>query len=603
MLMTAERLTTLAPSASPPPKRAAGVELLGRYEGSGFKEPPYLVRRGDGQMIQLPPLLYLIVEQSTGARNYEQIADAVGEAMRRGLAPDDVQFLVDEKLRPLGLLNAEHGDEVVSVTKPNPMLALKFKTALVPAGVVRVLAAIFSPLFFPPVILAVLVATVGLDYWLFFEHGVAQSLRAAFFEPGTLLLVFGLVVLSAAFHECGHAAATRYGGAQPGAMGAGLYLVWPAFYTDLTDAYTLGRGGRLRADLGGVYFNTIFMLMTAGAYLVTGFEPLLLLIPLQHLEIVHQLLPFLRLDGYYIVSDLTGVPDILSRIKPTLKSLVPGLETDPRVQGLKPWARGVVTLYVLLLVPVMIALFSIMAFAAPRVFATAWDAFGVTWQRAHLAIDRREEITSLVSLIQLVLLGLTPVGLALTLAGAARRISGGLWGWTEMRPRARVLLVAATSATVTALFLNWWTNGAYRPIAVGERGTLSARAFDIRDAVGRESHERSIPRRPQSSEPASQSSRVDPANVPARPETRRDRASGSAAGPDRVTVNPVNPWMAGAGGTSASQNPVAVDPSSSQDWTAPVGTTAEPTTTTPTATAPSTTTPQTTTTTATTTTP
>ena len=29
----------------------------------------------------------------------------------------------------------------------------------------------------------------------------------------------------------------------PGAMGAGLYLFWPAFYTDVTDSYRLGRGG------------------------------------------------------------------------------------------------------------------------------------------------------------------------------------------------------------------------------------------------------------------------------------------------------------------------------------------------------------------------
>ena len=44
---------------------------------------------------------------------------------------------------------------------------------------------------------------------------------------------------------------------RPGVMGAGLYLVWPAFYTDVTDSYRLGRGGRLRTDLGGLYFNAI----------------------------------------------------------------------------------------------------------------------------------------------------------------------------------------------------------------------------------------------------------------------------------------------------------------------------------------------------------
>jgi putative peptide zinc metalloprotease protein len=597
--MTLERLTTQAPTAVAPPKRAAGVELLGRYEGSGFKESPYLVRRGDGQMIQLPRLLYLVAEEATGAQSCDQIADSVGPAINRRVGPADVEFLVEERLRPLGLIDSEDGNEIAPAPRAHPMLALKLKTALVPAKVVRVIAAIFSPLFFPPVMLAVLIAAVGLDYWLFFDHGIAQSLRAAFYQPGTLLLMLGLVVLSAVFHECGHAAATRYGGARPGAMGAGLYVVWPAFYTDLTDAYRLGRGGRLRADLGGVYFNTIFMLLTAGAYLVTGFEPLLLLIPLQHIEIVHQLLPLLRLDGYYVVTDLTGVPDILSRIKPTLKSLVPGLETDPRVRELKPWARAAVTVYLLLFIPVVIALFSLMALAAPRVFATAWDAFGVTWQRAHAAIDRREEIPSLVSLIQLVLLGLTPVGLALTLGGTARRVTGAVWGWTEMRPPARAVLVTATSATVMALFLNWWMNGVYRPIAPSERGTLSARAFDIRAALGRESQERSVPARPQSRSSESVSvPRQSRAGPSVRPSVlRRHSAAQKARSGSGIAPAEVNPWTAGAAGTSTSQDPPATEAFPGQEWTTSVGTTTEATTTTPTTTTSASTTSPTTTTT------
>ena len=121
-----------------------------------------------------------------------------------------------------------------------------------------------------------------------------------------MLLLLGLIILSAAFHECGHATACAYGGAKPGVLGAGIYMVWPAFYSDVTDAYRLGKGGRLRTDLGGVYFNTIFMLVTAAVYFWTRYEPLLVVIALQNIEIVHQFLPFLRLDGYYVVADLTG---------------------------------------------------------------------------------------------------------------------------------------------------------------------------------------------------------------------------------------------------------------------------------------------------------
>ena len=103
----------------------------------------------------------------------------------------------------------------------------------------------------------VLAAFVGVCWWVFFEKGLASATYEAFDQPGLLLLVVAVTVLSAGFHEFGHAAAARRGGATPGVMGAGIYLVWPAFYTDVTDSYRLGRVGRVRTDLGGLYFNAI----------------------------------------------------------------------------------------------------------------------------------------------------------------------------------------------------------------------------------------------------------------------------------------------------------------------------------------------------------
>ncbi|MDX6488029.1 MAG: putative peptide zinc metalloprotease protein, partial [Gaiellaceae bacterium] len=267
----------------------------------------------------------------------------MSERFGRGVSAENVQMLVDEKLRPLGVLAQADGSSP-QLEKVDPMLALKFRAALVPERVVNAITTVFRPLFLPPVVVAVLAGLVALDVWLFFMHGVAQSARSVLYQPVNLLILLGLVALSAAFHECGHATACRYGGAKPGVMGAGLYIVWPAFYTDVTDAYRLGKGGRLRTDLGGVYFNVIFILATAGAYALTGFEPLLLVIPLQHIEIIHQFLPFLRLDGYYIVSDLTGVPDMFARIKPTLASIfLPWRETPEEVTVLKPWVRVATT--------------------------------------------------------------------------------------------------------------------------------------------------------------------------------------------------------------------------------------------------------------------
>ena len=116
----------------------------------------------------------------------------------------------------------------------------------------------------------------------------------------------------------------------------------------------------------------------AGLYALTGFEPLLLLVVIQTFAIVQQSLPLLRLDGFYIISDLTGVPDMLTRIKPVLRRLIPGREPDPRVTELKPWVRRVVTGYVCFVVPLIALLFVLMLIHAPRAFATGYDSLRCT---------------------------------------------------------------------------------------------------------------------------------------------------------------------------------------------------------------------------------
>ncbi len=229
-------------------------------------------------------------------------------------------MLVEDRLRPLGVLAAADGS-TPELKKADPLLALRWRTRLVPAGAVQVLARAFRPLFWPPVIVVLLTALLGFDAWLALEHGVGGGLRAALYEPTLLLGLFAGIILATAFHEVGHATACRYGGARPGAMGAGVYLVWPAFFCDVTDAYRLDRRGRLRTDLGGVWFNCVFAVAVAGVFLATGYEPLVLLILAQHLIVLQQLLPVLRFDGYYVLSDLTGVPDILGRVGPILRSL------------------------------------------------------------------------------------------------------------------------------------------------------------------------------------------------------------------------------------------------------------------------------------------
>jgi putative peptide zinc metalloprotease protein len=450
-----------------PPGLADGIELIGRFEDSGYKDPPYIARRSDGQVIQMPDLLYFVAEELDGQQGYDQIAERVSEKLGKQLGPDDAKMLVEEKLVPLGIVAGPEGEQP-QLQKLDPMLALKLRRGVVPRRLVRALTSIFYPFFYPPVILAALAGLVAVDVWLFFVHGVAQPAREIAYHPVLLAAVLGLVVLATALHETGHATATRYGGAEPGEMGVGIYVVWPAFYTDVTDAYRLSRGGRLRVDLGGVYFNVLFILAVAGAYLLTGWEPLLILIPLQHFQILQQFLPFLRLDGYYILSDLVGVPDLFARIKPTLKSAVPGQETEDAAAQLKGWVRVVTTLWVLLLIPVLAFTFGMMIFNLPRMIATAWDSFFVQLDK----VEHGSGFGRYFGVVQLIAITLPIAGFAYTMTRGTGRLMSSAWSWSEGAPLRRAVIVAFT--VLTAGVAGWvlLPNGDYRPIQPGERGTL-----------------------------------------------------------------------------------------------------------------------------------
>jgi len=594
-MTTAVHTATRDTAAEQRPQRAAGIELIGEYKDSGFKDPPYLARRADGQVVQLPRLLYLVAEAADGHRDLDEIADEVSRRFGRGLDADGVALLVEKKLRPLGVLANADGSSP-ELPKVDPLLALKAKTAVVPQRAVRVVARLFRPLFFPPVVIAVLVTFFALDAWLFVYHGVAQSMRETLYDPLFILLLLGLVALSAAFHECGHATACFYGGATPGAMGAGIYMVWPAFYTDVTDAYRLGKGGRLRTDLGGVYFNAIFSLATFGLYFLTGSEMLLIVVPLQIMEMLHQLLPFIRLDGYYVIGDLTGVPDMFARIKGTLKSLNPLTEAPPEVTQLKPWVRVAVSGYVFSVVPLLLFLLGLTVLNMPRIVATAWDSLVLQNARLHLHVAASQYLHVVVDAIQMAVLVLPVAGLYLTFWKFGRTLVGAAWSRTQGRRLARTALLAATAAAAALAAYTWLPNGDYRPIQAAEAGTVRGGLQQVRSVPsGRPSL--TVPRARTLGGAPSQAQGHAP-NTPRPPATHPTAPAGTTTSPSSTTPAGSAPGDTGTTPTSTSgattSTPASGGAGTSTSKQTTTGQTTTPRTTTGQATTPRTTTPQTT---------
>jgi putative peptide zinc metalloprotease protein len=448
------------------------VQLLGSVPGSGYRRPPALVRRADGQTIQLTPLLYAVLEQVDGSWSWSEVADGVSARTGRAVGADDVRTLCDGKLRPLGLLRRADGSEP-EVKRSNPLLARRFRYVVTDPEVTRRVTAPFAVLFAPVVVAVLVAAFLAVCGWVLWHEGLAAATHQAFDQPLLLLGVFALTIVSAGFHEFGHASAARYGGATPGAMGTGLYLVWPAFYTDVTDSYRLGRAGRVRTDLGGLYFNAIVAVVMFGAWWLTGWDAILLIIATQVLQMLRQLAPLVRFDGYHVLADLTGVPDLYQRIRPTLVGLLPGHWKDPESRVLKPWARAVVTTWVVVVVPVLLFSLATMVLSFPRVAGTAWAALRHQVDLLGVQLGDGDVASVLVRLLSIVAIALPVLSVVYIVGRVVRRTVGKTWERTRGRPVARTAAGLVAVALVAGVAWAWWPEPhRYRPIQAYEGGTV-----------------------------------------------------------------------------------------------------------------------------------
>jgi putative peptide zinc metalloprotease protein len=396
--------------------RAPGLELLGPTQGSGLREPVFLVRRADDQMLQVSELLHLVLTHVDPGLPPAEVADRVSHAYGRTLTAGGLEHLLTARLEPLGLVAREDAEpSTTPAPRANPLLALTVKGTLVPASVTRRLARILEPAYWPPVVAYVIVAAVTLDVVAAVRGDFWSALVELFTTPTLVLAMYGLLTLAAVIHEIGHATACRYGGAEPGEIGFGIYIVFPAFYTDVTDSYRLGRGARVRTDLGGLYFNLLCIIALALTYLATGSGLVLLTGLVLHIQMLQQLIPVVRFDGYYVLADAAGVPDLFARVGPVLRSLRPGTPRDPRVDELQPRARKLVVGWVLLVVPLLAFVVLFLLWSLPEIIDQAATGIELQQWAFDAAWDRGDVASMALATLSVTLIVLPLVGVAVVL--------------------------------------------------------------------------------------------------------------------------------------------------------------------------------------------
>lgn len=272
----------------------------------------YRVETADGRHFQINEKLHALLECLRMPASLDLLADRFQERTGEAVALADLQQL-STRLEDQGvILRRGETPKLRAAGSPqaDSFLALHYKRDLVSAQALAPFTRVLQFLFTRTaaiVVLSLVAAVHGLAY---LQVGFPPNLQM---EQVNWPLFYCIMPASFLLHELGHLAACRRWRCPHGPLGFGLYFFNPVFYVNVTSAWRLNRRQRAVLDLGGVYVQLAFVSGLAVFYWLLHDNTFLLALLLTDMLVLGNFEPFMKLDGYWLLSDLTGVPNLHTR--------------------------------------------------------------------------------------------------------------------------------------------------------------------------------------------------------------------------------------------------------------------------------------------------
>jgi len=304
------------------PTLRADVRVLPFDDGEGRNR--FIVAVGERHFV-VGEVVAAVLQEARVPSTPEALAQRVSGRLGASVSADVVNRVIAEQM-----LSVCFHDGAQTAQCP-----IRFRARLVGAAALRVPLALLSKLFTSKVaILAiVMLAVVQIAIAAGSERGVAEGLSGTEVMCAVALTLLGVFV-----HELGHLAACARFGAVHGGIGVGLYWCMPVFYADVNGAWTLPRLQRAAVDAGGVYLQCIYTLGLGAAYLATQSPTIREAIAWTFFLMLHTLNPVLKYDGYWLLTDLAGAPNLHGRIRDSAQQVWSVIRRVPgaSLPGTKP---------------------------------------------------------------------------------------------------------------------------------------------------------------------------------------------------------------------------------------------------------------------------
>jgi putative peptide zinc metalloprotease protein len=290
-------------------------------------EPHYMVTLlGPGKRFIIAPKLADVILQLERDKPLEEAARELSRAWELDINSEDLRFIIEQQLIPRGLAypRGEAPADVKTALKANRqeardkksplyvrLLFGRFRWLLLKRKHVRKVCSSLSVFYEPLSVFLALVLIVSSRYLLYSTAG-SRYLRqvVARATPDEYLTGLAFLVTVVLIHEFGHAAAQVRYGLNTGMIGFQLYHYIPAFYADVSNSWKLKPRQRMVVDIGGIYFQSIAASVLCLIYLKTEFVPMLATVMASDMLCIVSLNPFLRFDGYWLLTDALAVPNL-----------------------------------------------------------------------------------------------------------------------------------------------------------------------------------------------------------------------------------------------------------------------------------------------------
>lgn len=146
-----------------------------------------------------------------------------------------------------------------------------------------------------------------------------ESFRLPFYQYVLVYVIHTGIIF---FHEMGHGFMCKYFGGKVGKIGLALIVMNPAMYCDISGIRMFyEKKKQVLCSMAGFMVNAVFVGFFSCIYLLYPFNMLKILIILNLLSIIINAVPFIRLDGYWILSFGSGIQNLYTKSMLKLKSI------------------------------------------------------------------------------------------------------------------------------------------------------------------------------------------------------------------------------------------------------------------------------------------